>query len=59
MATVTELCPVYAPFFGALVGIRLSEVRLQPLTNIVDTRAAPLPSCSLVRRLLQFVLLSY
>jgi hypothetical protein len=24
MATVTELCPVYAPFFGALVSIRLS-----------------------------------
>ena len=22
MAQVTELCPVYAPFFGALVGIR-------------------------------------
>ena len=52
----TEYCPVYAPFFGAMVGCCCEFVRIVSISPLIN-RGARVPSCSLVS--VPFTLNSY
>jgi len=61
---MSDLCPVYAPFFGAMVGFLGRsgcfgrETLIHPFYVALDCRVAPAPSCLHVR-LLRYRISSY